>query len=829
MSEDEILARFMEWTSARGFELYEAQEEALLEIMSGAHVILNTPTGPGKSLVATGMHFLALCQGKRSFYTSPIKALVSEKFFELCEIFGAAQVGMTTGDVTINRDAPITCATAEVLANVAMCDGASANVDFVVMDEFHYFSDPARGRAWQLPLLSMPRARFLLMSATLGETTAFEEKIEEVSGAPVSVVRSDARPVPLHFEYSERPIHEAITTLLEQDRAPIYVVHFSQREASELAQDLVSLSVSSRAERDAIGAELGTVRFDSVYGAELKRILKSGVGLHHAGLLPKYRRLVERLAQRGMLKVVCGTDTLGVGINVPIRTVLFSKLCKYDGQKTARLTVRDFQQIAGRAGRRGHDTRGWVMAQAPAHVIENLRLEAKAKAAGKKKFTRKSAPTWGFVPWDRAGFEALASGTPERLTSQLSVDHGMILQFLQRPPEDDEAGYRGLVRCVRRSYERAGVQARLLRRAATLFRALRMAGVLALAPGPRGGARVVVREGTETDFSMFHALSLWLVETAEQLDTEHPDHAFDVITLCECLAEQPQVILKAQTDRARAEMVAKLKEEGVDYETRRERLEAVSYPKPLEEAIYASFNDFRARYVWAQALNVRPKSIAREMYERRMSFNELVRELGIKRAEGVLLRYLNEISKIMERTVPERCKTEDVRDATAYLKVLVTSVDRSLMGEWNALRDAAEASEASGAGAVASSQAPRRESVRAVVRAQLHAVVAALHAEDFARAASLLREDPDSGEAPWDAARLESTLAPFIERYGPPRWDHAARAAHHTSVETSDPERWRVRQTLTDPEGHDEWVLEGHVDPNVDDTLPLVTLIRVGI
>src|SRR4051794_31009018 len=383
---DAALERFLAASVERGLTLYAEQEEAILELFGGRNVILNTPTGSGKSLVAAAFHFQALCAGQRSVYTCPIKALVNEKFLALCRDFGPENVGMMTGDASVNPHAPVLCCTAEILANIALHRGAESDIRAVIMDEFHYYSDAERGYAWQVPLLTMPGARFLLMSATLGSTDFFEKEMTRLTGAPSVTVRSDRRPVPLEFEYSEMPLTERVTELLALKRAPVYLVYFTQRSASEAAQALMSLNVCSKEEKGLLQSELERVRFSSPYGKEVRRWLRHGIGVHHAGLLPKYRILVEQLAQKGLLKLICGTDTLGVGINVPIRTVMFTQLWKYDGRKAAILSVRDFRQISGRAGRKGYDDKGYVIVQAPEHVVENKRAEEKAaKDPGKKK------------------------------------------------------------------------------------------------------------------------------------------------------------------------------------------------------------------------------------------------------------------------------------------------------------------------------------------------------------------------------------------------------------------------------------------------------------
>ena len=284
---DEILGLFIDWAAEAGFDLYPAQEQALLEIMGGRHVILNTPTGSGKSLVALGLHFKALCEGKTSYYTSPIKALASEKFFSLCDDFGPENVGMLTGDASINPDAKVICCTAEVLANRALREGDRLDVPYVVMDEFHYYSDPERGVAWQIPLITLTRTRFLLMSATLGDVSAIQEHIQNQTGVEAVLVSSEERPVPLDFEYRETPLHETIEELIKSGKAPIYIVNFTQRECAELAQSLTSMQISSREEREKVRDGTAGFRFDTPYGKEFRRFLSFGIGVHHAGLLPK--------------------------------------------------------------------------------------------------------------------------------------------------------------------------------------------------------------------------------------------------------------------------------------------------------------------------------------------------------------------------------------------------------------------------------------------------------------------------------------------------------------------------------------------------------------
>jgi superfamily II RNA helicase len=840
-----VLDRFLGFVADSGVVAYPAQEEALLELYAGKHVILATPTGSGKSLVALGLHFKAFCEGRRSFYTCPIKALVSEKFFALCDDLGPGNVGMLTGDASINRDAPIVCCTAEVLANMALRHGAALDAPYVVMDEFHYYADRDRGMAWQVPLLALPHTTFLLMSATLGNTAPLEERIAARTGRPVAHVSSDLRPVPLEFEYAETPLHETVERLVSAGRAPIYVVSFTQRECAERAQALTSAKVADREEKRRVADAIAGFRFDSSYGKDVQRFLRHGVGIHHAGLLPKYRLLVEQLAQQGLLQVICGTDTLGVGINVPIRTVLFTQLCKWDGEKTAILTVRDFRQIAGRAGRKGFDERGYVVAQAPEHVIENQRADAKAAAAGKKAPPKRKPPSQGFVPWSRETFERLATRPAEPLQSRFEVSHGALLQVLQRETEDGGApgsGYRALLELIDVCHEDARAKARHRRRAAALFRALRRAGIVSLvrrsSPDGRTRTGVALDPGLQRNFSLHHTLSLYLVEVVGALDPAHPDYVLDVLSCVEAILENPRPILLAQERREKDRVIAELKAAGVPYEERLRELEAVTWPKPKADFLYATFHAFSEHHPWASEELVRPKSIARELVEGYRGFHDFVKELGIARSEGLLLRYLGDVYTALARTVPEERRTETLEDVLAFLRLLLERVDASLVEEWERLRDPAFATVAAarlGAGEEPPAPAPfdlaaHPRALAARVRAELHRLVQALARRDYEEAALCVRRD---AEEPWDAARFEAALAPFFAEHAELVFTPAARQAHWTRIRPLEPgraRRFEVSQTLLDPGGENFWSLEGELDlpPGSAPEGPLIALRRIG-
>src|SRR6201990_1716841 len=303
---DAIYEAFLEWTQAQGLSLYPHQEEAAIELFSGNNVILATPTGSGKSTVAVAAHFAAMAVDQITYYTAPIKALVSEKFFQLCAVFGAENVGMLTGDASVNRDAPIICCTAEVLANIALREGADADVGQVVMDEFHFYAEPQRGWAWQVAILTLPQAQFLLMSATLGDVRTLREDLTRRTGRETALIDDAERPVPLHFSYSLEPLHELLEELVRTDQALIYVVHFTQASALERAQSLLSARLCTREERDAIAEAIGAFRFTAGFGKTLSKLVRGGLGVHHAGMLPRYRRLVEQLAATRPPQVVLG-------------------------------------------------------------------------------------------------------------------------------------------------------------------------------------------------------------------------------------------------------------------------------------------------------------------------------------------------------------------------------------------------------------------------------------------------------------------------------------------------------------------------------------------
>jgi superfamily II RNA helicase len=833
---DAVLDRFLAVATARSLALYPEQEEAILELLAGHNVVLNTPTGSGKSLVAAAFHFKALCAGERSVYTCPIKALVNEKFLSLCRDFGPENVGMMTGDASVNPRAPVLCCTAEILANIALHRGAESDIRAIVMDEFHYYSDAERGTAWQVPLLTMPHARFLLMSATLGKTDFFEREMTRLTGAPSLTVRSDRRPVPLEFEYSEIPLTERVADLLAQKHAPVYLVYFTQRAASEAAQALMSLNICSKEEKAALQAELERVRFSSPYGKEMRRWLRHGIGLHHAGLLPKYRILVEKLAQKGLLKLICGTDTLGVGINVPIRTVVFTQLWKYDGKKAAILSVRDFRQISGRAGRKGYDDKGYVIVQAPEHIIENKRAEEKAAhdPKKKKKLVKQSAPE-GSVSWDPKTFERLRTAPAEELTSRFDVSHGMLLLVLGRAGD----GCRALQNLIRDSHETEHRKRALRKRAWQLFRALVDRQIIEIRPPqtsptptvnsdlppadapPRHPAsrphKLRVNLELQEDFSLHQALSLYLIDTLPLLNRESSDYPFDVLTLCEAIVEDPETILRRQVDKLKGEKIEEMRAAGASYDERMEKLDQIEHPKPLREFLYDTFNAFAAAHPWVDQENVRPKSIAREMFERYQSFADYIRDYGLQRSEGLLLRHLSQVWKVLAQTVPASAKSEEVVEMEDYFRELIRGIDASLLEEWERLRNpeftsAAETAPDAKPARPASFDLTRdAPSFRRLIRTSIFSFLQDVAARDWESATSRLATGEAGGAAEGlplspDAKRLEAAFTPYFDLRGRFRLDPEGRSAKHTHwQEEGAPTAWHIAQVLIDPTDQNDW------------------------
>lgn len=799
---EEALDAFMEWCATRGIELWPHQEEALMSLMVGDHVILGTPTGSGKSMVALGMHFFAMCFGETSYYTAPIKALVSEKFFNLVDLLGRENVGMVTGDVHINVDAPVICCTAEILANLALREGSECKVASVAADEFHFFSDHDRGWAWQVPLLALPNTQFLLMSATLGDVGDIAETLQRQTGNMVERIMDAPRPVPLSYEYVRTSIEATVELALREGEGPLYLVHFSQDAALATASALASYGVATKEQREAVKEAMKGTAFTTAFGKTLKRLLSFGVGLHHAGMLPRYRLLVEKLAQQGLLPVICGTDTLGVGINVPIHTVVFTQLTKFDGHKMRRLRSREFHQIAGRAGRSGFDTEGCVVAQAPEHEIENYKAMLKAQGDEKKlrRIKKKKAPE-GFVNWSEQTFDHLRESQPEKLTPRLRITHSMVLSEVE---QGGDARAR-IEKLIGDSMQTPEEKLALSTRASEVFATLINAGVVERHEAPDGGADYVLTVDLPDDFALDQPLSPFLLAALELLDPESETYTLDVISMVESTLEDPRQVLRAQERKARDKAMAEMKMDGVDYDERIERIAEVTYPKPLEELLNQAFAQYCDAVPWARDFELSPKSILRDMVESANDFKGYIQKLGIARYEGILLRYLAEAYRSLDRTVPLEKRDERMKDIVAWLRVVVNSVDSSLMDEWANAGQAFDAAPPQDDAAVVHDKRGLTVLVRNALMLRVR-LAAARNVEALGE----LDADWSFGAAAWQEA-----LDAYFAEHEEVLLDASARSARYFIVDESDEETahvWHVRQIFRDENDDSDFSIDADVD-----------------
>lgn len=812
---DALFKAFDDWTHSQGLTMYPHQSDALLGLLTGANEIITTPTGSGKSLIATAAHFVAMSQRSRSYYTAPIKALVNEKFFALVEIFGADQVGMVTGDASVNPEAPIICCTAEILANIALREGKDADVDLVIMDEFHFIADPDRGWAWQVGLSELPQCQFVIMSATLGDVSDLQKQLSGWTTRETEVIGGAERPVPLTYHWALTPLHETISELVSTGQSPVYIVHPSQGAATEQAQALMSTKLIDTDHRRKIVEAIGGFRFAPGFGATLSKMLRHGIGVHHAGMLPKYRRLVEQLAQQGLLTVICGTDTLGVGINVPIHTVLFTGLSKFDGRRQRLLRSREFHQIAGRAGRAGFDTIGYVVAQAPEYQVENDRIAKKfANNERKKKSVRHKKPPEGFINFTEATFTKLIESTPETLHARMRVTHAMLLNLLSRDQDTATA----LIHIIDAAVSDRMIRVRLLHRAVQLTRSMVESGVIVRREKPTPGGRLYdLSDELQDDFALNQPLSAFAMVALELLDPEAEDYPLGVVSVIEATLENPRPILRAQESKERGEAIAEMKADGLDYEERMAALDEVSYPTPMAEELDAAFTAFTASRPWLVEWGLHPKSVVRDMYERAMTFGEYCAFYKVQRAEGTVLRYLSDAYRALRQTVPLAARTPEFDELLIWLGEIVRMTDSSLLDEWTRLGD--DVDDGDSAPATPSGQnstrtlTSNRAAFRVLVRNAMFRRVQLAADDDVTALASLNSTDPNSSFTynDWDSA-----LGEYWDDHDEILTGPAARGPQFLDIDDST-RVWKVRQIISDPEGDHDWAISATVDLDASD------------
>ena len=815
----DVLLAFGEWAESGGRPLYAHQEEASFALAAGDHVVLATPTGSGKSLVAMAGIVLARNAGRRAVWTAPIKALVAEKFFDLVDLLGAAEVGLATGDAAINADAPVLVCTAEVLANHALVTGAASEFGFACLDEFHYYADRDRGWAWQVPLLELTGCQFLLASATLGDMSAITSDLEQRSGRSVTEVTSVHRPTPLYHQWRMTSVSDSVLDAVKDGLSPVYVVHATQAAAIERAQSLVSLTVTTRTQREAIAEALRGVRFTRGFGDTLERLLRNGVGVHHAGMLPKYRRMVERLAGEGLLPVICGTDTLGVGVNIPIRTVLMTALTKFDGSRVRVFTAREFHQLAGRAGRPGFDPDGHVWVQAPDHVIDNAKALSRAgdDPKARKKATKHKAPE-GFVHYDEATMNRLVAASPEPLVSRFRVTPDLVASVLGRPD-----GPRALKHLLRTNHDTDQRKRQHRKRAIDVYRSLEAAGVAERVRDEHGrcaGVRVgsLVEGDDERAALRFSApLVPFAIEVIATMSRDDPAYVLDVVSVIESVLDDPRQVLYAQQNAAKAAEVARLKAEGVPYEERMERLDTVTWPQPLRELLDTCFTEYRSHHPWvAEAPS--PKSIVREMLEAGDGFATFVRRYRLDRSEGLVLRYLTDAWRTLDRSLPDDVYVDELEDVVDWLGALIRATDATLLDEWTRLAGGPvhEHHAVDAPAVVAGPPAAWRTAVRTAAFGWVELLAR--------RQYGVLAE-----RTGWDVDRLIEAMGPYWDEYDALLVDADARSATHVEF-VDEPGRWVVTQFLADPDGDGEWRFTAAVDLEraMADGAPTLELSSLG-
>jgi hypothetical protein len=425
----------------RGLEPYPVQERAIERIFRGESVLVTVPTGTGKTLMAKAGIHKALREGKRAIYTTPLRALTEEKFRELVEDFGEPNVGFATGDYRVRPEAPVQVLVAEILWNRIFGDRAVAPAEIVIMDEGHYFNEPERGYVWEQSIIALdPRAQLVILSATVGEADAFCQWVYLCRRVPMALVESFDRRVPLRHDFRELYLLDLVRELVAAGDVPAIIFTFSREQCFERARLLKSCPrFTTDEERVRIGELSSGVLLDRGFAKDLWPLLQHGIGVHHAGILPRYKQLVERLTLERLLKIVVSTETISAGINLPARCVVFPELRKHIQGKSRLLTSAEYHQMSGRAGRPQFDSEGLAVTLAPEEVVHDIREEQRAAKKGRFSVdeerlrrsayarARSDAQRRGDVTWDPEAHTRLVRGQPAPLRSQTRITAEQIL------------------------------------------------------------------------------------------------------------------------------------------------------------------------------------------------------------------------------------------------------------------------------------------------------------------------------------------------------------------------------------------------------------------
>ncbi|MCL4176848.1 MAG: DUF3516 domain-containing protein, partial [Verrucomicrobia bacterium] len=475
---------------------------------------------------------------------------------------------------------------------------------------------------------------------------------------------------------------------------------------------------------------------------------------------------------------------------------------------------------------------GWVVVQAPEHVIENRQLEEKSSRSGKK-FVKRKPPDRNFVAWDKNTFQRLIAAPPERLTSRFQVTHGMLLNVLSRPGD----GCGTMRELIRRCHETPKAKKQHYRRAWQLFRSLLNRKIIEFVPPDADHTYLRVNVELQDDFSMDQVLSLYLLETLPLLDPNAPDYTLDLVTLVESILEDPDIILRRQLDKLKGQRVAEMKAEGIEYQERMDQLDQLEYPKPKREFIYSTFNAFADRHPWVGQENIRPKSIAREMFESFRSFADYIRDYELHRSEGLLLRHLSGVHKVLTQTVPDNVKTDPVRELELYLGTMIRQVDSSLLDEWERLRNPRyQRTPSPSAPPTPQPEAPPDvtqdlRTFTAAIRNRIFMFLRALVINDPEAALALLDTPARPDGSTWTPDSLRADFEAYLSAHQRLCLDPNARNSRHTYViQDQPPISWRVQQMLIDPQESNDWVAEFQIDlaKSRQTSDPALLLLRLG-